>query len=143
MMAGDVTVFIREGALPDRQAWPAYENAGAVVSFEGVVRATEEDREIEGLDYVAYQPLAERTLELLASDAKERFGVRAVHVEHSRGFVPVGRCSFRLIVAATHRREALDAMDWFIDRLKETVPIWKRPAFRDDLADHQAAIRRS
>ncbi len=142
-MAGDVTVCIREGALPDCRVSHPYEHAGAVVSFEGVVRATEGDRAIEGLDYVAYQPLADRTLEQLASDAMERFAVRAVHVEHSRGFVPVGRCSFRLIVAATHRREAIDAMDWFIDRLKETVPIWKRPAFFDDLADDQAAMRRS
>lgn len=143
MMAGDVTVCIREGALPDCQASHACANAGAVVSFEGVVRATEDDRAIEGLDYVAYQPLADRTLEQLASDAMERFGLRAVHVEHSRGFVPVGRCSFRLIVAATHRREAIDAMDWFIDRLKETVPIWKRAAFLNDLAGDQPAERRS
>ncbi len=142
-MAGFMTVLVREGALPDCQGSPAYENAGAVVSFEGVVRATEHDREIEGLDYLAYQPLADRTLGHLAADAMKHFGVHAIHVEHSRGFVPVGKCSFRLIVAAPHRREAIDAMDWFIDRLKETVPIWKRPVFVDDRADDRPSVRRS
>jgi molybdopterin synthase catalytic subunit len=141
-MARVVTVFIREGALPDAPPSLACDHAGAVVSFEGVVRPMEQDRSIEGLDYVAYQPLADHTLEQLAAQAMERFGVRAVHVEHSRGFVPVGQCSFRLIVAATHRREAIDAMDWFIDRLKETVPIWKQPVFLDHPADGHVDIRR-
>lgn len=124
-----VTVLIRDGALPESPPSIACDGAGAVLCFHGVVRKTEQNRVIDGLDYVAYQPMADRTLERVATEAIERFGVLAVHVEHSRGYVPVDACSFRLIVAAAHRREAIDAMDWFIDRLKQMVPIWKEPVF--------------
>jgi molybdopterin synthase catalytic subunit len=55
-----------------------------------------------------------------------RHGLVAILVEHSKGFVPVGQCSFRLLVAGTHRRESLAAMSEFIDRMKRDVPIWKK-----------------
>jgi molybdopterin synthase catalytic subunit len=117
--------------LPESPPSIACDGAGAVLCFHGVVRKTEQNRVIDGLDYVAYQPMADRTLQEVATEAIERFGILAVHVEHSRGYVAVGACSFRLIVAAAHRREAIDAMDWFIDRLKQVVPIWKEPVFSD------------
>jgi molybdopterin synthase catalytic subunit len=37
----------------------------------------------------------------------------------------VGAASFRLLVRAAHRREALDAADAYIERMKRDVPIWK------------------
>lgn len=130
-MTHAVTVLIRDGALNDPPPTMVCERTGAILHFRGVVRRTEQDQAIHGLDYAAYQPMAERTLEQLAREAIERFGVLTIHVEHSQGFVPVGGCSFELIITASHRREAIDAMDWFIDRLKQIVPIWKQPVFLD------------
>jgi molybdopterin synthase catalytic subunit len=52
-------------------------------------------------------------------------------VEHSRGRVAAGECSFRLRVAASHRPEALRAVEEFIDRMKRDVPIWKTPVYAD------------
>jgi molybdopterin-guanine dinucleotide biosynthesis protein A len=48
-----------------------------------------------------------------------------IAVEHSRGRVQPGECSFRLQMAAKHRQEALAAMAEFIDRMKRDAPIWK------------------
>lgn len=100
---------------------------GAVVTFLGVVRGDESGTPIDALEYTTYDPMAERVLDTLARDAVERFGVRAVFVEHSRGRVGTGECSFRLVVAGAHRRETLDATDWFIERMKRDAPIWKKP----------------
>ena len=120
-----IQVEILDGPLPaDRGGW-RYPGAGAVVCFDGIVRPQEGELEIDGLHYRAYQPMAERELGRLARASVERFGVLAVHVTHSRGFVPAGGCAFRLHVAAAHRKEAIGAMDWFIDQLKRDVPIWK------------------
>jgi molybdopterin synthase catalytic subunit len=141
MMAHAVTVQVRNGALSDPPPALACDGAGAVLHFHGVVRRTEQNLAIRGLDYVVYQPMAERTLEQVANEAIERFGLLAIHAEHSHGFVAVGECSFRLIVAASHRREAIDAMDWFIDRLKQIVPIWKRPVFQDTPTTDEAPTR--
>lgn len=105
--------------------------AGAVICFEGVVRPIENDQLITGLRYETYDPMALKQLQQLANDAMGRFDILAVCVEHSRGFVANDQCSFRLRIAAPHRKQALAAMDWYIDQMKQVVPIWKHPVPAD------------
>ncbi len=120
-----VRVEIIDGPLPPRCASRA-DSAGALLTFEGVVRPTEGSRPIEGLDYEAYRPMTDRILERLAAETRDRFALLTIEVEHSRGFVPAGSTSFRLTIAARHRAESLEAAAWFIDRMKQDAPLWKR-----------------
>src|SRR5512140_1261976 len=119
-----VSVSILDGPLPPWRPPGTEPGVGAVVLFEGVVREGEGGGVIEALDYEAYEPMARMELARLAGEVLERHGLSGVVVEHSRGRVPVGECSFRLVVTAGHRKEALAAADEFIDRLKRDVPIW-------------------
>ncbi|MEI7657827.1 MAG: molybdenum cofactor biosynthesis protein MoaE [Phycisphaerae bacterium] len=122
-------VHVMEGPLAPWEPM-AFPEAGAVVAFDGVVRPLEDGRVLEALAYEAYRPMADRQLEHLAAEAVTRQGLIACLVWHSVGRVAVGETSFRLVVASAHRREALAAMDWFIDVMKKDVPIWKRPVWR-------------
>jgi molybdopterin synthase catalytic subunit len=99
---------------------------GAVVRFEGRVRRIEEGRDVDGLDYTAYRPMAERELGKILDEIADRFRVDRVIVEHGTGAIPVGGLSLVVKVYAAHRQDALAACGYLIDRLKETVPIWKR-----------------
>ncbi|MGA2255975.1 MAG: molybdenum cofactor biosynthesis protein MoaE [Thermoguttaceae bacterium] len=101
------------------------DGAGAVVRFEGIVRSAENGRTIRGLSYEAYEPMACDMLVTIGEELVQAYGLVGLCVEHSKGLVLVGECSFRLQVASRHRREALAAMGEFIDRLKRDVPIWK------------------
>ena len=121
-----VDVRISDGPLGTHHPDPPIHGGGAVVIFEGIVRPTENAAPIDGLHYETYEPMAQRQMHAIATDLAQRLGLLRLSVEHSRGFVAVGGCSFRLVIVAAHRREALDAMDEFIDRLKQDVPIWKR-----------------
>ncbi len=105
----------------------AADGAGAIITFEGIVRPSEADIPNAGRDYETNEPMAEAQLGDLADEAAKSFGLLAVRVEHSRGFVANFACSFRLQIASRHRKEALAAMDWYIDVMKQRVPIWKRP----------------
>ncbi len=127
----NLQTIIQDGALGPAAMWRV-EGAGALVCFEGIVRPIEAEQPIAGLRYETYDPMAERELQQLAAQAIRDFGLLDVRVEHSRGFVANGDCSFRLRLAAVHRQEALAAMDWFIDRMKRDVPIWKRPVLVAD-----------
>ncbi len=121
-----LAVSVVEGPLAETAPAWAPPGAGAVVCFEGVARPTEHGEPIAALEYEAYEPMAGRELERLAREVMDEFGLLGVFVEHSRGRVAVGERSFRLRVAAPHRKEALAALDRFIDRLKQDVPIWKK-----------------
>jgi molybdopterin synthase catalytic subunit len=90
------------------------------------VRRVEEGRDVEGLDYTAYRPMAELELGKILDEIADRFRVDRVIVEHGTGAIPVGGLSLVVKVYAAHRQDALAACGYLIDRLKETVPIWKR-----------------
>jgi molybdopterin synthase catalytic subunit len=104
---------------------------GAVVVFDGIVRNNTRGRETLYLDYEAYDKLAEKQMNEIASEARTRFGVRHVAVIHRLGRLNVGETSVLIVVASAHRAQAFDACRWLIDTLKKTVPIWKKETFAD------------
>lgn len=119
---------------------------GALVEFRGVVRLTEGDAQIEGIEYEAHRSMAEHQLRAIATDAARRFDLLQVKISHRLGFVPVGDASLYLRVTSGHRAAAFEASQFIVDQLKQRVPIWKHPVFcraSDDEPDATArrAIR--
>lgn len=102
---------------------------GAVVLFVGVVRESARGRSVLRLEYEAYGSMAEREMEAIFREMRERFGVLRARVVHRTGPCRVGEPSVAIAVAAPHRAAAFDACRFCIDRLKETVPIWKREVY--------------
>jgi molybdopterin synthase catalytic subunit len=104
--------------------------AGAIVVFIGTTRAHNVGRRVLRLEYEAYARMAVREMTALARVARRRWRLRRVALAHRTGVVPVGQASVGVAVSAGHRAEAFAACRWLIDRLKATVPIWKREHFR-------------
>ena len=104
---------------------------GAIVIFDGIVRNNTRGRPTFYLDYEAYETMALKQMESLASEARTRFNVRAVSIVHRLGRLEIGETSILIVVAAAHRGPAFDACRWIIDTLKKTVPIWKKEYFED------------
>lgn len=99
---------------------------GAYVLFEGVVRDHHEGRAVESIFYDAYRPMAEREMEKIVREVERRFAGVALAVVHRLGLLVVGEASIAIVAASPHRAEAFDACRMTIDRIKETVPIWKK-----------------
>lgn len=104
-------------------------SAGAVVDFWGVVRGLENDREISGINYEAYEAMAQHQLEILVAAARAQFPLEEVVLQHRIGFVAAGEASLFLRITSAHRTEAFAASSWLIAELKKKVPIWKRALF--------------
>lgn len=122
-----VRTSITDGPLPALpHPAPVPGGSGALLTFEGIVRGTEDERSLTAIDYQTYDPMAQTLLTRLAAEVSERHGLSSIIAQHSRGRVAVGEVSFRLIITAPHRKPALAAMDEFIDRMKQDVPIWKQ-----------------
>jgi molybdopterin synthase catalytic subunit len=106
--------------------------AGATVDFQGIVRGSEDGREIEGIDYEAHREMAEHQLKQIAEQATIEFGLRSVIIHHRIGFVAVGEPSLFTRVCSGHREAAFQASRWIVEELKKKVPIWKRPRFKSN-----------
>ena len=125
-----VRIEFIDGPLPPLAPQPGAA-AGATLHFEGVIRPLEQDRPLLAMTYEAYRPMADTMLRDLAEEISRHFAIDDVFVQHSVGSVLAGERSFRLVITSPHRAPALQAMTMFIDRMKQDVPIWKRPQFAD------------
>jgi molybdopterin synthase catalytic subunit len=104
--------------------------SGAVVTFEGVVRAETKGRKVTHLEYEAYVPMAERSLARLASEVERDHGA-SVAIVHRIGHLIPGDAAVVIACSAPHRTPAFRACEAAIERLKREVPIWKREVFED------------
>lgn len=100
--------------------------AGAVVTFQGVTR------EVDRLDYEAYDAMALEAMRRIVRDAIERHGLCAAAAEHRIGAVALSEPSVVVAVSAPHRGEAFAGAREIIDALKAVAPIWKREVEGDE-----------
>ncbi|CAN5871052.1 hypothetical protein BH20GEM1_BH20GEM1_19700 [soil metagenome] len=105
---------------------------GAVATFVGVARNSFAGKEVRYLEYEAYAPMAELQMRQIGTEIAHRWPeVTGVAIAHRIGRVEVGEASVALAVSAPHRREALAACAHGIERLKATLPGWKKEVFAD------------
>jgi molybdopterin converting factor subunit 1 len=125
---GAVLIEITEEPLDARrlEAAVAHPGAGAICSFTGVVRDFSRGESVTHLEYEAYSGMAERQMEKIAAEISERWPGARVAMAHRTGRLEIGEASVVVSTSAPHRAEAIAACKWGIDRLKESVPIWKK-----------------
>lgn len=111
------------------------DSQGAIASFLGTVRSTNDGKPVTGIDYSAYAAMAEKEMGAIVSEASSNFGTQEIVVEHRTGFVAVGQASVAIVVSHERRAPALDAVRYIIEELKMRVPIWKCEHYSDGSRD--------
>ncbi len=104
---------------------------GAVVTFLGATRRTSEGKEVLYLEYEAYEPMARKKLEEIRREVMEKWSLQDVAIAHRFGRLEIEDLSLIVAVASPHRKEAFQACAYIVDRIKESVPIWKKEVFTD------------
>lgn len=102
------------------------EDAGAVVSFVGVVRGESHGEKLVSMTLEHFPGMTERELERIAKEARSRWSLRGVSVVHRVGELKPGERIVLVVTAAAHRRAAFEAAEFLIDYLKTRAPFWKR-----------------
>jgi len=105
--------------------------AGAISSFSGVTRDNFGGRRVLKLEYEAYKPMAVKKLGQVCREAFEKWDLLKMVIAHRVGTVGVGEPSVVIVASSAHRREALEATQYAIDRLKAIVPVWKKEFYAD------------
>ncbi|RKN29579.1 molybdenum cofactor biosynthesis protein MoaE [Micromonospora musae] len=116
--------------LAAHEAAVADPRAGAVVSFQGVVRDHDHGRAVTSLEYEGH-PSAERILREVAAEIAADPEVYAVAVSHRIGALAIGDAALVAAVSTAHRAAAFAACARLVDEVKARLPIWKHQVFAD------------
>jgi len=115
-----------EVSLDEVRGAVAHSGAGGICIFTGVVRDNAEGKNVARLDYEAHESLALKEMQrVLEGVVAEHSGVRLAAV-HRVGELAIGDVAVCVAASAPHRDEAFTACRKAIDRIKETVPLWKK-----------------
>jgi molybdopterin synthase catalytic subunit len=101
-------------------------NIGAHSMFMGQVRAdvNENGQTVTGIEYEAYQEMAMETLHNIREDAFAKYSLTCMHIYHSLGMVTAGEISLFVFTSSAHRRAAIEACDYLVERIKKEVQVW-------------------
>ena len=105
--------------------------SGAIASFLGIVREFARGRQVEYLEYEAYPEMAVAKMREIGDEIRHRWPVDRISMVHRVGRLTVGEASVAIAIASPHRREALQACAYAIERMKEIVPVWKKEVWAD------------
>ena len=99
-------------------------NAGAVVTFSGIVR--DDTGALQHMLIEHFPGMTEQSLSKFAAQAKERFDLQDALVIHRYGELKPGETIMMVATAAKHRKDAFAGADYLMDYLKSRAPFWKK-----------------
>ncbi|HXX26331.1 MAG TPA: molybdenum cofactor biosynthesis protein MoaE [Pseudolabrys sp.] len=101
-------------------------DVGAVVTFTGICRGSEEGAQIAALTLEHYPGMAEAEIARHVEEAKKRWSLTGVTVIHRYGRIAPGEDIVMVVTASSHRQAAFAAAEFLMDYLKTRAPFWKQ-----------------
>jgi molybdopterin synthase catalytic subunit len=106
-------------------------SAGAVVLFSGEVRDENIGKKVNYIEYECFESLAEKMIAEIIREAVSKWDLEYALCQHRIGKVEIMESAVCVITASVHRKEAFEANQYIIGRVKHEVPIWKKEFFED------------
>ena len=101
--------------------------SGAIATMVGIARAEAKDgRALSAVRLEHYGTATIASMQQIANDAAQRFGVDDMLVLHRAGLILPGEAIVLVAAAAAHRRAAFDTVDYLMDSLKSDAIFWKQ-----------------
>ena len=111
--------------------WVITPQSGGIDVFIGTVRDATKGKQVNRLEFEAYESMAIKEMDKIAEQAFNKWAVQKILIHHRVGVLQIGEVPVIIAVSAAHRDAAFEACRYIIDTLKQTVPIWKKEFFED------------
>jgi molybdopterin synthase catalytic subunit len=129
-MAADATIRIQQADFDVGHEIAALTKGridiGAVVSFSGICRGSENGEPIAALTLEHYPGMAEAEIKRHTDEAISRWPLSGLTVIHRVGRIVPGENIVLVLAASAHRQAAFEAAEFLMDYLKANAPFWKR-----------------
>ena len=99
---------------------------GALVTFTGICRGSENGEPIAALTLEHYPGMAESEIERHAAEAAERWPLSGATIIHRYGRILPGEDIVLVVTSSSHREAAFAAAEFLMDYLKTRAPFWKQ-----------------
>lgn len=131
-------VFIK-GAIPPEfigesiAKHSSKQDIGAHSIFLGQVRNDLiNDKTVVAIDYSAYEEMANEKFHEIREAAFEKYPLSCLHIYHSLGKVAKGEICLFVFTSSKHRKNAIAACEYLVERIKAEVPVWGKEVFKDE-----------
>ncbi|XP_025201665.1 molybdopterin synthase catalytic subunit 1-like isoform X1 [Melanaphis sacchari] len=105
---------------------------GAVSIFIGTTREHFNGNKVKTLFYEAYESMALKQMKNITVLTRQKWPeVVNIAIHHRIGEVKVGEAGVVIAASSPHRKHAQEAVSFILERLKTTVPIFKKEQFED------------
>ena len=104
---------------------------GATVIFIGTVRNYGNNGQVIGMSYEAYVGMAEERIKNIEIEVKEKWDVKEIRVVHRVGDLMVGENSIMIAISTPHSKDAFEASQFILNKIKQDIPIWKNERLLD------------
>ena len=102
------------------------DDIGALITFTGICRGTENGEPIAALTLEHYPDMAEAEIMRHAAEAASRWPLLGVTIIHRYGRIAPGENIVLVVTASPHREAAFAAAEFLMDYLKTRAPFWKQ-----------------
>jgi molybdopterin synthase catalytic subunit len=99
---------------------------GAVVTFTGLVRGSDDGRPLTAMTLEHYPGMTEAALQAIEAEARRRWPLDGVTIVHRIGRLEPGAPIVLVATASRHRSAAFEDAEFLMDYLKTRAPFWKK-----------------
>ncbi|CAH1722362.1 unnamed protein product [Aphis gossypii] len=105
---------------------------GAISIFIGTTREHFNGNKVKTLFYEAYESMALNQMKSITVLTRQKWPeVVNIAIHHRIGEVKVGEAGVVIAASSPHRKHAQEAVSFILERLKTTVPIFKKEQYED------------
>ena len=103
-----------------------WQNVGAVSTFIGYVRNTNNKKKVSSINLELYQDMVQKTLEEIIDKTNQKWNLLDALVIHRYGKLNIGEKIVLVATFSQHRHDSMQACEYIMDYLKKDAPFWKK-----------------
>ena len=109
-----------------------YANIGAVSTFVGYVRNSNNQQKVISIDLEVYKDMAYKSLEMICLKAQKKWNLIDTLIIHRFGKLSVNEKIVLVATFSIHRKDNLEACNYIMDYLKKDAPFWKKEFYNNN-----------
>ena len=111
-----------------------YSGVGAVSTFIGFVRDTNDEKKVKSIDLEVYEGMAYKSLKSICEQAHKNWDLLDILVIHRFGTLYVNEKIVLVATFSNHRHDSFESCNYIIDFLKQKAPFWKKEYYNNNFS---------